>query len=127
MNLISTSFIYLKTEYLNGSETSYNWEAHVLFLPEGNYTGSNLVTAIQELLNGFADTFTFEVIDHPARGTISIEARSEGVNSNNKFLVPSGFGIMNWMSNTDSDYPWKDVDGNIQTVYINNIRYINGV
>ena len=99
----------------------------VLILPEGNYTRSNPATAIQELLNGFADTFTFEVIYHPARGTVSIEEQPEGVNSNNKFLVPNGFGIMNWVSNTDSDYPRKDIEGNMQTVDINNIRPINGV
>ena len=31
------------------------------------------------------------------------------------------------MSNTDSDYPRKDIEGNMQTVDINNIRPINGV
>ena len=94
----------------------------VLILPEGNYTRSNPATAIQELLNGFADTFTFEVIHHPARGTTSIEKKPEGVHSNNKSLVPSDFGIMNWRSNTGSDYPGKDIEGNIQIVDINNIR-----
>ena len=34
---------------------------------------------------------------------------------------------MNWMSNTDSDYPWKDIDGNIQTVDVNSLRSVNGV
>ena len=34
---------------------------------------------------------------------------------------------MNWMSDTDSDYPWKTIDGTIQTVDINNPRSINGV
>ena len=66
-------YVILKTGYLNGSDTSYNWEPYVLMLPEGNYSGSNLATGFQELLNGFADTFTFEVIYHPARGTTSIE------------------------------------------------------
>ena len=96
-------------------------------LPDGNCTSSNLVTAIQEFLNGFADTFAFEVIYHPARGTISIQGKSEGVSSNNKVLVPSDFGTMNWVSNTDSDYPWKSIEGNIQIVYISNLRSINGV
>ena len=111
-------YIILETEYLNGSETLCNWEPYVSFLPEGNYTGSDLVTAIQELLYGFADTFTFEVTYHPARGVISIEEKPEGVNYNNKFFVPSDFGKMNCMSNIDSDYPWKDIDGNVQTVYV---------
>ena len=31
------------------------------------------------------------------------------------------------MSNIDSDYPWNDIEGNIQTVDINSFRYINGV
>ena len=31
------------------------------------------------------------------------------------------------MSSTDSDHPWKDREGNIQTVEINNIKSINGV
>ena len=57
----------------------------------------------------------------------ALTKKYEGVHSHNKFRVPSDFGIMNWMSNTDSDYPWKGIEGNIQTVDINNIRYINGV
>ena len=31
------------------------------------------------------------------------------------------------MSSTDSDYPWKDSEGNVQTVEINNLKSINGV
>ena len=34
---------------------------------------------------------------------------------------------MNWVSNIGSDYPWRNVDGTIKTVYINNIQSINGV
>ena len=34
---------------------------------------------------------------------------------------------MNRISNTDSDYPWKDIEGNVRTVDINNPRSINGV
>ena len=79
-------YIIFKMEYLNGSEMAYNWDPFVLTLPEGNYTGANLATAIQDLLNGFAVTFDFEVIYHPARGTITIEAKSEGMDSHNKFL-----------------------------------------
>ena len=37
--------------------------------------------AIKDLLNGFAVTFNFEVIYHAARGTIIIEAKSEGMSS----------------------------------------------
>ena len=31
------------------------------------------------------------------------------------------------MSNTDSEYQWKDIEGNPQTVDINNLRSIDGV
>ena len=31
------------------------------------------------------------------------------------------------MSSTDSDYPWKDSQGNITTVEVNNLKSINGV
>ena len=47
----------------------------------------------------------------PARGTVNIEEQSEGIHSNNKLLVPSDFGIVNWMGNTGSDYPWRNIDG----------------
>ena len=75
-----------------------------------------MATAIQDLLNGFAVTFGFEVLYHPARGTITIETKSEGMDSHNKLYIPSDFGIMTWMSSTDSDYPWKDSEGNVQSV-----------
>ena len=39
----------------------YNYDPYVLTLPEGNYDGANLATGIQDLLNGFAATFGFEV------------------------------------------------------------------
>ena len=31
------------------------------------------------------------------------------------------------MSNTDSDYPWRNIDGTIKTVDTNNTQSINGV
>ena len=31
------------------------------------------------------------------------------------------------MNSTDSDYPWTDSEGNVQSVEINNIKFINGV
>ena len=52
----------------------YNYDPFVLELPQGNYTGPQMAAAIQELLNGFNVTFDFEVLYHPARGTITIEA-----------------------------------------------------
>ena len=86
-----------------------------------------MASGIQELLNGFAATFDVEVLYHPARGTITIEAKCEGMDSHNKFNIPSDFGIMTWMSSTDSDYPWKNSQGNITTVEINNLKSSNGV
>ena len=70
-------------EYPNGYEMAYDYDAFVLSFPEGNYTGANLTTCIQDLLNGFAVTFDFEVLYDPARGTITIEAKSEGMGSHN--------------------------------------------
>ena len=71
---------------------SYNYDAFVLTLPEGSYTGANLATGIQDLLNGFVVTFDFVVGYHIARGTITIEANSEGMGSHNELYIPSGFG-----------------------------------
>ena len=68
-----------------------------------------------------------EVLYHPARGTITIEAKSEGMGSHNKFHIPNDFGIMTRMSNTENDYPWKDSQGNITTVEMNSLQPINGV
>ena len=114
-------------EYFIGGGTDttvgYNYDPHVRILLEGNYTGANLATAIQELLNGFAVTFGCEVLYHPARGTITIEANSEGMGSHNKFHMPSDFGIVTWMSSIDYDYPWKDSQGNITTVESNSSIY----
>ena len=66
---------------------------------------------------------------HPAGGTITItiEAKSEGMGFHNKVYIPSDFGIMTWMSSIVSDYPWKDSEGNIQSVEINKDKSINGV
>ena len=65
------SYIILKTEYINGDESiTYNWIPYVLNIPDGNYSGSNLVTAIQDLLNALDGNFTFEVIYNPARGIL---------------------------------------------------------
>ena len=111
-------YIIFKTMYLAGGGTDitekYNYNPHILTLPEGNYTGPQMAAAIQELLNGFAVTFGFEVLYHPARGTITIEAKSEGMDKHNKLYFPSDFGIMTWMSSTDNDYPWQDRQGFLQ-------------
>ena len=84
-----------------------NYDPFVLTPPEGNYTGPQMAAAIQELLNGFNVTFDFEVLNHPARGTITIEAKSENMDEHDKFYIPSDFAIMTWMSTTNGNYPWK--------------------
>ena len=61
-------YIIFKMMYLAGGgydiTEEYNYDAHVLELPEGNYTGPQMAAAIQELLNGFNVTFGFEVLYH---------------------------------------------------------------
>ena len=47
--------------------------------------------------------------------------------ANNKFIIPTDFGIMNWLSSTNYDYPWNDREGTAQTVDANNLQSINGV
>ena len=34
---------------------------------------------------------------------------------------------MDWMGNTDSDYPWRNIDGIVKAVDINSPQSINGV
>ena len=121
-------YIILKTECINGSETTYNCIPYVLNIQEGNCSGSNLVTAIQELLTSLDANFVFfDVMYNPARGTVNIEATSDGIHAKHEFLVPSAFGTMNWMSNTDSDCPWRNIDGTMEAVDITTIQCINGV
>ena len=88
-------------------------------VPEGNYIESNLASAIKELLNGFAVTFGFDVVYHAARGTISIDAKPEGMDSHNQFYIPSDFGIMTWEgSNSYAENPWGNSEGFVQTIEI---------
>ena len=122
--------IVSKVKYLIGGgadmTVGYNYDLYVLTLPEGNYRGANLASGIQDLQNGFAVTFGFEVYYHPARGTITIEAKTEGMGSHNEFYIPSDFGIMTWTGSTENDYPWEDSKGHITTVEINYLQSING-
>ena len=80
-----------KTMYFSGGGTDiteeYNYNPHSLMLPEGNYTGPQMAAAIRELLNGFAVSFDFEVLYLSARGTVTIEAKSEGMDEHNVFQV----------------------------------------
>ena len=77
-----------------------------------------MVTAIQELPNCLGNCIS-EVIYNPARGTVNIERKSEGIHANKEFIVPSGFGIVDWMRNTDSDYPWRNIGGTVEAIDIN--------
>ena len=120
-------YIMLKTEYINSSGTTYNWIPYGLNIPKGNYSGSNLVTAIQELLNCLGENFTFDVIYNPSRRIANIEEKYEGIHANSEFFVPSDFGIMNWMINTGSNYPWRNIDGTIKAVDANSLQSLNGV
>ena len=105
----------------------YNYVPFVSTLPEGNYTGPQMAAAIQELVNGFNVTFDFEVLYHPARGTITIEAKSENMDEHGKFYIPSDFGIMTWMSTTNGNYPWTNRLGLATPVDNNNPHSNNGV
>ena len=108
-------------EYLNEFEMAYRWDPCVLTLPQRNYTGVTLASGIQDVLNGFAVTFDFEIIYHPARSTISIQAKSEGMDSHNLFYIPSDLGITTWENNSYSENDWENREGVVQTLEINNL------
>ena len=105
----------------------YNYDPHVLTSPEGNYTGLQMAAAIQELLNGFNVTFDFEVLYHLARGTFTIDTKSENMAEHAKFYIPGDLGIMTWMSSANNNYPWRDRQGLVTTVDNNNLHSTNGV
>ena len=108
----------------NGSET-YNWLPYVLTIPEGNYDGYRLATGMQDLLNSIELDFTFEVKYNTATGSIKIEETTEG--SGNAFDVPSDFGITQWDTATNNQYPWRNIDETIEYPSITNLQSINGV
>ena len=97
-------YIIFKYMYLAGGgyeiTEEHNCNPYVLTLPEGNYTGPQLAPAIQELLNNFAVTFDFEVVYQPARGCITIETKSEGMDEHNNILYTQWF----WNNNMDEQY-----------------------
>ena len=99
---INSKMMYLASGGYDITE-EYDYDPFVLTLPEGNYTGPQMAAAIQELLNGFNVAFDFEVLYHPARGTTTVEAKSEGMGEHDKFYIPSDFGIMTWMGSTNGD------------------------
>ena len=123
-------YIILRTAVINDDHhatTTYNWFPYVLTLPDGNYNGFNLASSIQDLLNANEINFTFEVVYNTATGSIKIEEKSEGIHASNAFDVPSDFGITYWGIDTDSDYPWRNIDETIVYPDVNNLQSINGV
>ena len=119
-------YIILKTETINDDSTrTYDWLPYVLTIPEGKYNGYRLVSGIQGLLNNLEDlNFTFEVIYNTATGAIKIEETTQG--QLNTFAVPSDFGIMQWETDHNGFYPWRN---NVNIVYpdVNSLQSINGV
>ena len=102
---------------MSGYEMYYNYTAVVLDVPEGNYTGSTLAVAIQEMLNGFAVNFGFEVTYHIPTGIIRINATNpEGFDEHNEFIVASDFMVMTWSSMGYDDSPWINREGNVVTL-----------
>ena len=69
----------------------------------------------------------FEVVYQPARGSITIESKSEGMDEHDEFDIPSDFGITTWMRSAGNDYPWTDRQGFVTALDNNNIQSINGV
>ena len=65
-------------EYLNGYGMAYYYDVFVLTVPVDDYTGATLAPGIQDLLNGFAATFDFEVLHHPARGLSQLKQNLKG-------------------------------------------------
>lgn len=118
-------YIILRTTVVNADTTeTYNWFPYVITIPEGNYDGYRLASALQELLNSIEINFIFEVKYNTATGSIKIEETTQ--NSRNAFTVPSDYNIKDWFYN-HPEYSWKNIDN----VYVypdnNNLQSINGV
>ena len=117
--------IIIKRYLPNASFINWSWNPYVLTIPEGNYTGSNLASAIQEQLS-FIQNVTISVSYSSARGTINISStQNEGVVDELYFIVASDFGAMT--STLGGGVPWRDRDEHIISVDPNNLQYINNV
>jgi len=119
-------YIILRTTVVNADTTeTYNWFPYVITIPEGNYDGYRLASALQELLNSIEINFIFEVKYNTATGSIKIEETTQK-GSRNAFAVPSDYNIKDWFYN-HPEYSWKNIDN----VYVypdnNNLQSINGV
>jgi len=119
-------YMIFKTFYLSGggfdTTVEYNYDGFVLIIPSGNYSGATLAAEIQNQLNNFAENFNFVVTYNTARGTITIQATiDEGFASTNAFIVPTDFQVQTWQNQ------WKNREGVVQVIDINNIQSINNV
>ena len=126
LNLITSCKIF-KMVFFSGFGFACRWDPFISLLRESDYTGVTLASGIQDLLNGFAVTLYFEVVYHPARGTISIQANSEGMDSHNQFYTHSGFGIMTWGVVIPMRITHGNGQGLVQTVETHSLQSINGV
>ena len=119
-------YIILRTTVANpnGSAT-YNWFPYMITIPDGNYDGYRLASGMQDLLNSIEINFTFEVKYNTATGSIKIEETTEG--SGNAFDVPTDLGIATWDTETNNQYPWRNIEGTIVYPDVAFPQSINGV
>ena len=119
-------YIILRTTVANpnGSAT-YNWIPYMITIPDGNYDGYRLASGMQDLLNSIEINFTFEVKYNTATGSIKIEETTEG--SGNAFDVPTDLGIATWDTETNNQYPWRNIEGTIVYPDVVYPQSINGV
>ena len=119
-------YIILRTTVANpnGSAT-YNWIPYMITIPDGNYDGYRLASGMQDLLNSIEINFTFEVKYNTATGSIKIEETTEG--SGNAFDVPTDLGIATWDTETNNQYPWRNIEGTIVYPDVAFPQSINGV
>jgi hypothetical protein len=119
-------YIILRTTVVNPDTTAtYNWFPYMITIPDGNYDGYRLASGMQDLLNSIEINFTFEVKYNTATGSIKIEETTEG--SGNAFDVPTDLGIATWDTETNNQYPWRNIEGTIVYPDVAFPQSINGV
>ena len=119
-------YIILRTTVVNPDTTAtYNWIPYMITIPDGNYDGYRLASGMQDLLNSIEINFTFEVKYNTATGSIKIEETTEG--SGNAFDVPTDLGIATWDTETNNQYPWRNIEGTIVYPDVVYPQSINGV
>jgi hypothetical protein len=119
-------YIILRTTVVNPDTTAtYNWFPYMITIPDGNYDGYRLASGMQDLLNSIEINFTFEVKYNTATGSIKIEETTEG--SGNAFDVPTDLGVATWDTETNNQYPWRNIEGTIVYPDVAFPQSINGV